>query len=176
MTCEILRLRYHSTAGLTIFCAGRRIAWCLRCLLEGGGERVERERAQEVATHTALYVSQSFGGAADPVEVGALGHFLEFSLDVGITHQLRRARLKKEQVLKQGMECAQQGIGLFAAISASAVGLGCLEQFGVLAAAECRIQQDQGMGSRRSVAFEVERCGASDSAVAQPRDQSALTG
>src|SRR5271169_4936026 len=107
----------------------------LRGAFERGGEGIERERAQQVATQAALDFGKTLRGALHPGEVGRFGQFLEFAQNIRIADQLCRTRLQEHQVFEQGVESAEQSVDFLTAFGSGPIGLGYFEQLGVVAVA-----------------------------------------
>jgi hypothetical protein len=84
--------------------------------------------------------------------------------------------LQEHQVFEQRVEGAEKVVDFLAAFGAGTVGLGGLEQLGVIAGAERGFQHDEGVAAGGDIAFEIEGQGASDGAFAEAGDQRALPG
>ena len=99
---------------------------------EGGGEGVERERAEQVATQAGVDLVEGVAGALDPGEGQRGGQAAELGAEIDVAHQFRRSGVEQEQIFEQQREGAQQRGSLLLAVGAGAVGLGHLEEGGVV--------------------------------------------
>lgn len=73
---------------------------------EAGGEGVEREVTQEVATHPGVDLIEATAGLLDPLEGQSAGEAIEFGADVGVAEELRSARVEEQEIFKQKGEGA----------------------------------------------------------------------
>jgi hypothetical protein len=99
---------------------------------ELGGEGVEGEGAEEVAAQAGVDLVEGVTGRFDPGEGEGGGQAVELGAEVGVADEFGRAAVEQEKVFEQEREGAQQGEGLGLAVGPGAVGLGALEEGGVV--------------------------------------------
>src|SRR3974390_609377 len=135
----------------------------LQCCFEG----VEGEGAQEVAAHAAFDFGEAIGGGGDPIEVGGLCEFLKFALDVGVANEFGGLGVQGKQVLKQGINGAQELLGPGAAVGAGSVGFRRFEEFAVFTGAEGGAQDGESMLPGGGVGGEIEAASAAHGAIGE---------
>jgi hypothetical protein len=99
---------------------------------ELGGEGVEGEPAEEVAAEAGVDLVEGVAGAFDPLEGKGGGEAVEFGTEVDVAEELGGSGVEEEEVFEQQRERAEEGCGFLLAVGSGAVGLGHLEESGVV--------------------------------------------
>ena len=94
--------------------------------------------------------------------------------EVGVAEELRSARLEQQQVFEKQRERAEERGGLLLAFGSGAVGLGHLEEGGVVGLGGGVADEQQRVGAGGGVGFEVEAEGFACRSLREAGDQGAL--
>ncbi len=140
------------------------------------GKGVEGERAEEVAAHSALDLVEASGGLFDPVEGEGLGKTVDFGAKVGVAEEFGGAGLEEEDVFEEEGEGAEEGGGLLLAFGSRSVGLGHLEEGGVVGLGCGLAEEEEGVGAGGGVGFEVEAECLAGGSLGEAGDEGALLG
>ena len=99
---------------------------------QADGERIQRERAQQIAPHALLHLVQAADSGFNPGHIDGLRDAGQLGRQVDVTHQVARSRMQQQQIFEQTGEGMQQGAGLLLPLGARAVGLGYAEERSVV--------------------------------------------
>ena len=119
---------------------------------------------------------EASGGLLDPVEGEGLGEAFEFGAEVGVAEEFGGAGVEEEEVFEEEGEGAEEGGGLLLAFGSGAVGLGHLEEGGVVGFGGGVADEEQGVGAGGGVGFEVEAEGLACGSLGEAGDEGALFG
>jgi hypothetical protein len=137
-------------------------------------EGVEGERPEEIATHPALNLIETAGGVFDPLKGEEGVEAFEFGAEVGVAEELGCARAQEKKVFEKKRERAEEDRGLLLAFSSGAIGLGHLEEGGVVGILRCVADKQERVGAGGDVGFEIEAKGFACGSLGEAGDESAL--
>jgi len=123
-----------------------------------------------------LDLVEAVGGLLDPCEGEGLAEAFELGTEVGVAEKLGGAGLEEEKVFEEEREGAEEGGGLLLAFGSGAVGLGHLEESGVVWFSRGVVEEEEGVGAGGGVGFEIEAEGFACGSLGETGDEGALFG
>ena len=141
---------------------------------ELAGEGVEGEGAEEVAAHAALDLVEAAGGVFDPGEGEGVVEAIELGAEVGVADEFGGAGVEEEEVFEEEREGAEESGGFLLAFGSGAVGLGHLEEGGVVGLGGGVAKEEERVGAGGDVGGEVEAEGFAGGSLGEAGDEGAL--
>lgn len=119
---------------------------------------------------------EASGGVFDPLEGDGLSDLFQIGAEVGVAEEFGCAGLEEEDVFEEERESAEKVGVFFLAFGSGAVGLGHLEESGVVRVSYGRADEQERVGSGGGVGGKIEAEGLAGGALCEAGDEGALFG